>query len=177
MKTLCLHPLFPFALGAALTAASAAAFDLFRGRIPNALILTGLVFSAAAHVLCEGPSGLLPFFTGLAPPLLFLAPAFLLRMIGAGDVKLLMVLGSFFGGSGALHLLLAVFACGSIFALIRMARLRLFAARARYFLTFASDVLSGGTLRPYRQEGDRPENVRFGIPVLLGTLLYIGGIF
>ena len=177
MKTLCFTPTFLLSLCAAFTAAAAAVNDCVRGKIPNMLILAGLGVSAAVHILGDGLSGLLPFVTGLAPPLLLLAPAFLLRMTGAGDVKLLMVLGSFFGASGALRLLLAVFACGSVYALVRMARMRLFAARARYFLTYAADFLSTGVLRPYRQEGGRPENVRFGFPILLGTLLYIGGIF
>ena len=177
MKNLCLTPSLLLSLCAAFTAAVAAVCDHTRGKIPNLLVLTGLAASAAVHILGEGPRGLLPFLTGLAPPFLLLAPAFLLRMTGAGDVKLLMALGSFFGASGALRLLLYVFACGSIYALLRMARMRLFAARTRYFLTYAADFLSTGVLRPYRQEGRRPENVCFGIPILFGTLLYIGGVF
>lgn len=73
-------------------AAAAAYMDLRYRRVPNRLILCtaagGMVLSAAG-----GRSALLAGFTGMALGFLLLFPAFLLHMVGGGDVKSLAVIG------------------------------------------------------------------------------------
>lgn len=81
--------------------------DLRRQRIPNVLVLAGMLLALALHsVLPSGhgflsvlPGGLgfLGALNGLVFGLLALLPFYLLRAMGAGDVKLLAMVGAFVG--------------------------------------------------------------------------------
>lgn len=81
--------------------------DLRRQRIPNVLILTGTLLALLLHTLLPAGDGFLsalPGGLGLMGPLkgfsfalLALLPFYVLRAMGAGDVKLLAMVGAFLG--------------------------------------------------------------------------------
>ncbi len=89
---------------------TAAGFDLARRRIPNNTVLLGLTVAFAWHALA--PAGAWAFdrqspgavglwwsmASGFAMLLVFF-PLWLLKVLGAGDVKLLAVVGAAFGAS------------------------------------------------------------------------------
>ena len=80
---------------------AATAIDLRTRRIPNALTLG----AAAAAVVCLGVVGgwraMVWSAAGWTVGLLIFLPLFLLRGLGAGDVKLLAAFGAWLGPSGA----------------------------------------------------------------------------
>jgi prepilin peptidase CpaA len=77
----------------------AAAFtDIRSRRIPNILVLMGLIAGFAANMLWLGPSqGLLRSAGGLGLAMLIYFPLYLLRGMAAGDVKLMAAIGSITG--------------------------------------------------------------------------------
>ena len=83
--------------------AVAAATDLFEHRIPNLLTAPALATGLLIHTLTEGHAGMMVALTGMVVGLAALLPFYLLRGMGAGDVKLMAVVGSFLGPLGALH--------------------------------------------------------------------------
>lgn len=91
-----------------LFAVSAAYFDLRYRKVPNWLILFAL--SAGLTVSAGGGwSGLRQGLCGFFMGLLLLMPAFVLHMVGGGDVKSLAVIGLFVGP----HLLWPSFLLGA----------------------------------------------------------------
>ncbi len=72
-------------------------FDLATDRIPNYLVAAELICGLAYQLYIFGPMGILSFFGGIAVPFVLSYALFLFRMIGAGDIKLLMALGSVAG--------------------------------------------------------------------------------
>jgi prepilin peptidase CpaA len=97
---------------------AAAVIDVRTHRIPNvltfgsaALALIYAVFSAGLHGLALSAGG---WATGVA---LFL-PMFLLRGMGAGDVKLLGAVGAWLGPAGVLYAALYSVLAGGVLALI-----------------------------------------------------------
>lgn len=79
--------------------AMVAAYTDFRfRRVPNPLVLTGLVVGTACAACC-GRQPLLAATGGLALGFLLLFPAFLLGGVGGGDVKSLAIIGLFAGPS------------------------------------------------------------------------------
>lgn len=84
----------------------AAVWDVGQRRIPNPLIVVGLVMGAALQTQAGGLVGLGLSVLGACAGLLALLGPFAARMVGGGDVKLLMVIGAFLGWKGALVVLL-----------------------------------------------------------------------
>ena len=81
-----------------LTAACALA-DVQTGKIPNPLILCGILCGAAGRIMASAPAALQPAVlmdgaAGFFLPYLILGLPFFLRMLGGGDVKLLSVNGA-----------------------------------------------------------------------------------
>jgi prepilin peptidase CpaA len=70
-------------------------FDLRFQRIPNWLCAITLIIGFIVQPYFSGWAGLLNAFLGSGLALLLLFPAFALKMLGAGDVKLMIAIGSF----------------------------------------------------------------------------------
>lgn len=96
-------------------------------RIPNRLVLCGTLAGLALNSLLPHGAGLFdaPFgglglaqaLAGAATGLALLLPMYLLRALGAGDVKLMAMCGAFLGPQGVLEAALLTFLTGGLLAL------------------------------------------------------------
>lgn len=101
--------------------------DLRSRRIPNALVLTGICLAFVAHALAlraevpalAGTTWWAPF-TGLAAGLAALMPLYLLRALGAGDLKLLAMVGAFVGAPAVLWAAVYTLLAGGLLSLAVM---------------------------------------------------------
>ncbi len=152
--------------------AAAAYADLRTGRIPNALTFSFFGLSLLLRILENGPAGLLLFCAGASPAFLLLI-AYRFRMIGAGDIKLLLCVGSLWSFRESLLILFAILLCGGVFSLLRMYRYHMFSERFGYFFRYLQTVCRSGTILPYRKSGRRPENLPFAVPVFVGSLVFL----
>lgn len=98
MMTLHIEPL-PLLLRTLLLSVAivAAIFDWRFRRIPNWLSAAGLIAGFCAQIYLRGAGGLLAAGEGFGLALLIYLPLYLLRGMGAGDVKLMAALGSIAG--------------------------------------------------------------------------------
>ena len=71
--------------------------DIRERRIPNRLVVTGLLLGLAGHVWFAGSGGLTIAASGALVGLLCLLPFYILGGLGAGDVKLMAMCGAFLG--------------------------------------------------------------------------------
>ncbi|PKO25560.1 MAG: prepilin peptidase [Betaproteobacteria bacterium HGW-Betaproteobacteria-8] len=102
--------------------------DIRSHRISNRLVLVGMLLGIALNGLLPAglgfnsvvPGGLgwLSALQGLGLGLVVLLPLYLLRTMGAGDVKLMGMVGSFLGPGDILGALLAILLTGGLLALI-----------------------------------------------------------
>ncbi len=90
---------FPVWISATLLAVTftAAVYDFQYRRIPNWLAVTGLVVGLALNSLLGGLSGLSTALLGFGLAVLIYFPLYLLRGMGAGDVKLMAACGAILG--------------------------------------------------------------------------------
>ena len=88
--------------------------DLSVRRIPNAILLPALMAAIYLNSLAGGLAGLIDSIAGLALGVLMLLPLHVLGRMGAGDVKLLGVVGSILGAWGAIVAGLATMMAGGI---------------------------------------------------------------
>lgn len=92
--------------------------DVVSHRIPNVLLAPALTIAILISLLENGVGGLLTSLAGLGIGLLILMPLYLMRAMGAGDVKLLGVAGAFLGPLGALVAGLATLIVGGIYGIL-----------------------------------------------------------
>ncbi|MBC7075903.1 MAG: prepilin peptidase [Syntrophomonadaceae bacterium] len=95
-------------------------YDFKERRIPNLLVLTGLAAAAFCHLHTEGIVGLLFSLKGLVTGILLLLIPFIMRGIGAGDVKLLGAVGAFKGSVFVFNTFLWMALWGGIIAAVIM---------------------------------------------------------
>jgi prepilin peptidase CpaA len=102
-----------------LLVAVAATCDLRIGKIPNALILVGLVTGLCLAVVDRGAEGLITALAGFGLGFILLLPGYLMRFTGAGDLKLLTTLGVFSGPSTLLVIFSTSVVAGAMFILLK----------------------------------------------------------
>jgi prepilin peptidase CpaA len=115
--------------------ATAAVIDWRTYRIPNWLTVGGMALGLLGNTAADGlMSGLLPALAGLALGVAVLLPLYALRLMGAGDVKLMAAAGAFIGAPEILYAVLFTFIAGGAVALA-------FAAYRKALRRMAGNVL------------------------------------
>lgn len=114
-------------VGLLLLVVCAAVNDLAARRIPNRLLLAGLVAALALHALGPDPgAALAASLLGAATGLLVFLPLYALGGTAAGDVKLMAAVGAFVGAAEAFEIAMLAWCAGGLMALaIVLARGRL----------------------------------------------------
>lgn len=144
--------------------------DLRTYRIPNVLILIGMLFSAGGRFCREGCSALPDILAGIMIPILVLFLLYQLRMLGAGDIKLFAVIGGA-AGLEILNIMLYSFFAGGILAVVYMLYHRSLVNRLQTFWNYARTCFITGNIIPYDSgfdRGDTRNTVHFSIAVLAG---------
>lgn len=158
--------------------------DLSETRIPNLLIVSGLLSGIFYRVLWLQERNYLILFIGIFLPILLFFPLFLLRAMGAGDIKLMAVTGAFFTiRENAKCIVVAILIAGCI-ALGKVLFYKEFRSRLRYMLLFARNAFQCAVMGnlyevPYISMKDdtqvKQAGIKFSFPILLSAIIVIGG--
>lgn len=155
---------------------SAAVIDVRSHRIPNRLVLAGLAFGLvySAFVPFWGKHGFLWSLGGAAIGLGVLFPLWLLRMMGAGDVKLMAAVGSLLGLQAIPMALLASLATSSVFAIafsLHKGKLREMFSNVGRMLRVGSIAMAMGAPVSVAQSGwQSVGKLPFALPIAVGTI-------
>lgn len=150
--------------------------DLYQRKIPNTLIIAGLIVGGAYQWCLHGTVGLLTFVKGSLLPFLLLAPLHYFRMLGAGDIKLLMVTGGFLGAGQILKCMFFAFLAAAAISLCKLFRHPLLWRRFDYLAKYLGEHFQGRQWQPYILEEKNRAYLYFSIPVMISVLLMQGGI-
>lgn len=101
-----------------ILAATAAVFDIRSRRIPNWLVLAGIVVGLGWNTYSSGLSGLGRGAEGLGSGFILYFPLYLIRARGAGDVKLLAAVGAITGPGNCFWIFLATAVLGGFIAVL-----------------------------------------------------------
>lgn len=121
--------------------------DYGRGRIRNLLIAWGLWAGFTFRLVTDGPPGIITFLLRVAWPVLLLYVPFLLRGLGAGDIKLFMCVSPFLGTKAMISVIIFSLFFGAGFSAYRI---------YKNYSTF-----------------EKIHHIRFGVCILLGFILTI----
>ena len=92
-------------------------FDIKSRRIPNQLVLAGLIASFVLQINLNGFDGFKAWGSGLLVGFGLFLPFYLLNAMGAGDVKLMAMVGAFIGPLYVLGAALVTLAAGGVLAI------------------------------------------------------------
>lgn len=110
---------------------SAAYFDIRTYKIPNALTVAGMAAGIIYRLYGLGPPGLFAAVTDLIAGMMILFPLYLIRCLGAGDIKLLTVISTFLGWKVTLIVSFYSLMIGAVIGLLK--RSILFALQRKHF--------------------------------------------
>lgn len=125
----------------------AAMCDLVYAKIPNKIIIFGLVLALISCVGIKGIEEIGKYFAGMCISFLTGMVVYAFGILGAGDIKLICIVGAFLGVRGVL---------GSI------------------IIAFLVSIVEGGfkyiIAERWRRFPKERMTIRFALPMLLGTL-------
>lgn len=150
-------------------------FDVKSRRIPNWLIAMGLTASFALQVLSSFGS----FSTwgmGLLAGFGLFIPFYLLRAMGAGDVKLMAVIGSFIGPGAALSAVLLTLVAGGVMAIcvsLWGGAFRSVLSNVRLLLTSTLFSMLHGKTATVNATFSSAGNLPYALAIATGTLAHL----
>lgn len=154
----------------------AAVLDVRHQRIPNRLTMGGLVFGLGYSVFVPfwGGHGVLWALAGAGVGFAVLFPLWLLRLTGAGDVKLMAMAGSLLGLQAVPLALIGSLAAGGVCAIafaLAHRNLRVMLGNVMRILHVGGIAVTAGL--PIRIATTGPGSVGrlpYGVPIALGTV-------
>jgi prepilin peptidase CpaA len=161
---------------------AAAWHDVRSYRIPNKLVFGGTSIAVIFSVVMPpdmGGLGVLDSLAGLAVGLIALLPLYLLRIMGAGDVKLMGMTGAFLGANGAAAALMCVLLSGGVLALgvalYQGNLLRLLQKlKMMLYITVAYGSMPGSSIREgLSGHTESIGKLPYGVAIAVGTAIYL----
>ena len=162
-----------------------ASFDVLFRRIPNRLTYPAMLMAVLYHCIVGGTAGLVLTLGGLGVGTAMLMPFYLLKGMGAGDVKLMGVVGACLGPKEVFHAFLWTGLTGGLYALILLAfhphQLVIFLKNCLYKCLYVAKFFLYGMNAARiplisKEEGAQeaePVMVCYGVAIALGTIGYL----
>lgn len=162
--------------------AVAVIMDLCYDKIYNEWILIGIIAGLGYAIRQNGEKGFLMAAVSMMVPVFLLYPLFVIGCLGAGDIKLLAVVGCFLSIEENIICLGLSFLIGAVFSLLKMLAERNFLQRMRYLMSYILDVFRSGEWKFYEEDvrdrkKRREARIHFALPVLVSVLIYKGGLY
>lgn len=154
----------------------AAVYDIQFRRIPNRLVLTGLVLSLIIQITFNEFYGFKAWGYGMLTGLALFLPLYALHAMGAGDVKLVAMAGSFLDAGSAIGVVLTTLLVGGVLSIVVALRngvLRQAISNIHTQLTLTMfKKLSGGNAQLV-QLPSSVGNLPYAVAIAIGTLIHV----
>jgi len=165
--------------------AAAVWHDVKSYRIPNMIVFPGTALALLLHACVPsgvsfmgmlGEVGLLQALGGLALGLASLLPLYLIRAAGAGDVKLMAMVGAFLGPNDALGAVLSTYILGALLALTCAWRIRVLSRMAHNLQVIVCSVfarLAAASGPSFDSSTETAAKMPYSIAIATGTATWI----
>lgn len=127
--------------------------------------------------------GSVSILTSVVLAFLLLYPLYMIGALGAGDVKLFVMIGSFQKTGEMIAIMAGAFVIGAGFSLIKLAVEKNGRERLWYFMSYLQDICRTGHFKIYGGELKQDyhtyckNKIHFAVPVLFSAVCRIGGLF
>jgi prepilin peptidase CpaA len=149
--------------------------DIRSHRIPNLLVLSGLVVGLVIRAV-TGLGQWQDWGLGLLAGLALLFPLYVIRVMGAGDVKLMAMVGSFVGPVGALSVVLATLVAGGLLGFLIATHKRALGQawmNVRLLMATTAPSLPAAGRRSVQPPAGSIGNLPYAVAIALGTVCHL----
>lgn len=154
----------------------AAISDIKTRRIPNKLVFSGALIAIAFHTISPSGIGTLSSIEGLAVGLASLLPLYMMRAMGAGDVKLMAMVGAFLGPASALGAAITTLILGGVLAIlaaIRNKSVHRMANNIRFLIVHGMVGAATGNHTSIAMGSASAGKLPYGIAIAVGTTAHL----
>jgi len=158
---------------------AAAVIDYRSYRIPNWLTFGGMAFALVYSLIVpfHRDAGITWALWGLLLGFLVMLPMYALGVMGAGDVKLMAMVGAFLGLTDTVYALLFAMAAGGVAALMislcRKSLLRMVRNVKNVVQATVYSALGGMRPQAYLSTADSVGKLPYGVSICVGTVGYV----
>lgn len=156
-------------LGAVIT-------DLAVGKVYNRWVITGWTAGILWQTVCYGWKGIPVFLAGATVPLLLCGWLAITHMLGAGDVKVFSFLGGIIGVTPVFRCIIYSFFSGAVLAAAVLMISGDLLPRLLKFKNYIQTCILDKKLYSYQNSGDQLGKIHFTVAILMGVLLWAGGL-
>lgn len=157
--------------------AIATVFDVKSHRIPNWLVFSGALLGFAYHAFSPFGIGAMASAQGLAVGLAAFMPLYLIRAMGAGDVKLMAMVGAYLEPASAFGAVLTVFIAGGVLSMaaaIRNRALSRLVENLRFIMADMSmKMMVGGAAAQVDAVPVSAGKLPYALAIATGTVIHI----
>ena len=160
--------------------------DVRTHRIPNKLVLTGMILGVLLNGLMPAGLGINSAYAGglgwstalkgLGVGLIVMLPFYLLRAMGAGDVKLMAMVGAFVGVQQVLGAIVTTFLVGGVMAIcvaLKTGTLKNVLQNLRFMLFLGAIKVSAGQAPTVDGTAVSSVKLPYAVAIAIGTLGYL----
>lgn len=157
--------------------------DLKYDRVFNGWILFGILLGLCFRIRENGWIAVLDAVFPMILSFVLLYPIYKIGGMGAGDVKLFFMIGSFVSAEWLLYLMLYSFVIGAVFSIGKVLLEKNCRKRIEYFFSYLTDLFYSRQWKLYGEDllqdsGQYKSNkIHFALPVFIGAMLGLGGLF
>ena len=150
-------------------------------RIPNICMIVGIAAGLVMTSVSYSMSGLLQAISTAFVIFLVFYPFYLLGALGAGDVKLFMMVGCYscyIGTNGIIHYMLVTMTIAAAISIIKMIAYAESRARLFYLIRYLRKVAVTGVVDEYHVDKTQKRCVvRLSIPAFFSLILMCVGVY
>jgi len=156
--------------------AVAACEDIAGFKVSNRLIVTGWGIAFLFRLHDGGLYGIIYWILGVIAPVIILYALFLLGMLGAGDIKLISVIGGFCGVAFCVRVFILALFAGGVLCFIKCIHYGYLLNRLQYFAAYFRDILRRRTIKAYyiRERDGEAVVIPFSAAIGIGFLAAYG---
>lgn len=157
--------------------------DFKRDRIYNGWIFFGILAGLFFHVQEDGWYGVCGAVVPLLIPFVLLYPIYKIGALGAGDIKLFMLSGSFLTTEQLVHVIVVSFIIAGLFSLMKMISEKNGKERMQYLLSYLLEMCKTREWKLYEEDSGqdthiyKSNKIHFALPICISVMLGVGGLF
>ncbi len=147
--------------------------DIKTYKIKNNIVYPFIIIGFITNLYLGGLDGLISSFKGMMIPIIILIIFFVLRMLGAGDIKLFSAIGAIMGIEFVLISIIYSFLAGGAIALLLIILRRNGIERLKHLFMYLKSCIITFSLLPYADFNDKSDGgkFRFAFAVVCGVAI------